>query len=374
MHVTPFQRSVVCLCLIMASGASAVFAQTTQPASGPTQTPPASAERADADNRPMPVSGRQPDRTGRNTSADNVSQARNMLAEANRILSRQAPDAATRWLLGMAATEDVRALKTAGKSALKQIEQARRQLQTLETDEIDELAELVLHVDTLASLASLMRLAGEDAGEQHARVSFIEAAIGFAAARESADETLATAAGCWQALAWFHAGRPQRALKVLPAAISTPQDDHFGFVARLLRCRFLLHEKQFTPAISFLTMMLERSEKWFPNEQSVELAQRQRLVSVMQSHVWSAWVADLREHDQDQAAEAVAEAQSKWKDILAQKTGKVYALPEALPGIVTPVDGLPLPTKSHMSPATSSAPASQPTSGSSHEPDAHSSS
>jgi len=192
-------------------------------------------------------------------AAAGLERAQAQLALANWILAVPTACAATRSLLGLELPSDAKTLADAGQEAQRLIEQVREAMEVAksESDAVsagpdgEEAAtarrRLETALENLEPLAALFATAAE-ADEDGGRAMWSRAARGLAVLREAADAELASCAMLWQAYAWLEAGRQDRARALLPRPLRQPDTTAYGFMSRLLGCRMLGDEGQYTAA------------------------------------------------------------------------------------------------------------------------------
>lgn len=278
-----------------------------------------------------------------------LDQATAHAALANWLLTVPTARPATRWLLGLDRPEDRQALTESVAVARKHLFKAERLLKDGKADAGGEKAHrrrLSTGVNTLKAFAEVFLAAGSQAGGDGRQEAWSEAATALSEARESDNAQVASAATLWQAMAWLQADRQRRALGVLPEALAKPEAE-YDFMSRILRCRILMLQGQYTAALALTTQMRSRIGDWFPRERTIRHHARERLIGAVQLQVGQAWTKKLLAGTQPADAEILGGILADVRQKLfppGDTDVEVYVLEEAVPILVKPPAVKPLPT------------------------------
>lgn len=281
------------------------------------------------------------------------------LALGNWLLAVPTARPATRWLLGVGEPADAEAIARSAGEALEHITAAEELLKANPPGQVSgaertRIRRLTTDAGLLKGFAEVMRgLSGELSDQQ-----WSELARGLSAARESETSRIAAAAVVWQAIAWNEAGRRERALAVLPDALTRPTEP-FEFVARLLRCRLLSDAGMHAGAMVLATRIGTSCDEWFGNDNRSQIAARKRLAGVVQWSIGRAWEASLKTATRPSGDEAMKELLATIrKDHFADTARKpqVYMLEYAVPIVVQ----MPASTDAQEKPARDEAPPADP--------------
>lgn len=264
-------------------------------------------------------------------------------ALANWYLSAPTGRPATRWIMGVATTEDLEALAKAAKSAQEQLTEAAAQLK--KADEADDAnstrgrrRRLKANIASLKAFAGAMAAASLDVSKTATRDTWADVAGELAESRESDQLELASAATLWQAMAWELAGRRERALTTLPGAIAKVERP-CDFLARILRCRILAESGQPTAALALAAQIRFSIDDWYKEERLRERRLRKRLVALLELKVGRDWAKDLRSSTQPADAEILVGILQKTQKSLfptEDTSPDIYILPAAVPVVVEP--------------------------------------
>lgn len=224
-------------------------------------------------------------------------------AMANWLLAVPTARPATRWILGADRPEDRRKLAESAASAREHLAAAATLLKKDDPDAASadkaRRKRLSGDVESLKALAAMFANADAKGDEGDRREAWSDAAIDLSEARESENARLASAAALWQAMAWEQAGRRERALTALPAALAKPSQP-FDFMSRILRCRILGDHGQYAAALALTSQIRSQIADWYPSERAIRHHARQRLVGLLQQRIGRQWLGHL----QTQPAEA----------------------------------------------------------------------
>ncbi len=309
-------------------------------------------------------------------AAAGLERAQAQLALANWILAVPTACAATRSLLGLELPSDAKTLADGGQEAQRLIEQAREAMEVAksESDAVsagpdgEEAAaarrRLETALENLEPLAALFATAAE-ADEDGGRAMWSRAARGLAVLREAADAELASCAMLWQAYAWLEAGRQDRARALLPRPLRQPDATAYGFMSRLLGCRMLGDEGQYTAASALAIRVRAACAGWFQHESAMQIGARQRLAALLQISLGQQWLRQLRESDQPaRVAQLEKILEEVRESLFTESSLEIHRLSHTVPLMVQPptlkprVESL-IPRREPVTPAAT-APASEP--------------
>ncbi len=274
-------------------------------------------------------------------------------AMANWLLAIPAAAPATRWVLGLDRPEDRQILAESAEDARRHLSEARSLLKADEGEDNIEKARrkrLSSSLTNLNGFALVFLAAGVKGTDAARREAFSEAAAELSVARESEKADLASAATLWQVTAWTQIGRRERALRALPEVLARPEAAH-DFLSRLLRCRILADEGQYSAALALCTQIRTRIEDWFPREPAARQQARERLVGLLQMRIGQVWMQKLS----TQPAEA-----ELLKGILVSLRQSLFPPGDKLPEIYTLERAIPILVEAPEVKAPGTAPAEEP--------------
>jgi len=296
-----------------------------------------------------------------------VDEAAAHLALANWLLAVPAARPATRWLIGLPATEDLRVIAESSLAAHEHIDRARTLLKAEPSGGNDRRRDLRTAAGTLDAFATLFSAAAGDQEKKKVQSGCEQAAVALASARESEDPAIAASALLWQSFGWYLAGRPERALTSLPDALQKPQQLEYDFMSRLLRCRILSEANQQAGAIALTIRMRAVCSRWSRGEKEEVVDSKRRLIAWLQCRIGKGWLEQLRTKDGPSAARLEGVLAGVQKNVFAADPPlPVYHLESAIPIIVEPPVLKPRATT--LSAPAAAPPSSKPTSAATKEP------
>ncbi|MCK6457619.1 MAG: hypothetical protein L6Q92_13950 [Phycisphaerae bacterium] len=246
------------------------------------------------------------------------------------ILVRQVEPALSRELLGLASTEDRRAIAEWARTAKSLLNAARKRMNGAALEEsgwTDRLA-------NAEAFAELFMQLGSDADETSRAEALTHACRELAPLLDSTQPELAASARLWQAAAYRRAGRADRAMQVLPHTTITPKELPHDFFSRLERCRALGDQRQFTPAVALLIRLEAQIDSWIPADGQSAARHAAMLTREQLQRSW----ADALEHggNSDAAAKVRRDAEATRRQIDELSCG-LYRLGAAIGGIDAPL-------------------------------------
>ncbi len=215
------------------------------------------------------------------------------LAAANWILAYQLEPVATRWFLGLTATDDGDRARAALRQARRQLQQARaarqRMAATSQPASPDELAAVTTLGETLDVLADAMQVVLIGASSDGPDVDPGAAAARLALLLEDERSDVAAAARLWRAALFNETGWRDRALALLahPLAPLSPGGLRFDFYSRLYRCRCIADRGGYAAAEALLLEIDRMCDDWFVEPDTRQTARRATVA--VRVHVLQAW-------------------------------------------------------------------------------------
>lgn len=237
-------------------------------------------------------------RTARNGEPDDA------LVAAEFILARQIEPALSREILNIATAEDRQlvAERTTAAAALldaaaKNLESARDNHAT--EDLRDRVARARAFAAVFVAIAAAETPPRATAPADPASDRLLQACRGLAGYVDAADTQLAASARLWQAAAYRRAGRPDRALQVLPRVRTTARAMPYDYFSRLERCRALMDRGEFVAAAALSLQIGEEIDNWVAEDQR-EPARRANLA--LRADALRRWSDDLKAAGKTEAA------------------------------------------------------------------------
>lgn len=171
-------------------------------------------------------------------------------------------------------------------------------------------------LDLLSAFADAFSALAADDGTDAARSRMIDAAVGLALYLDDPSSGVAASARLWQAVLYRRAGRPDRALQLLPVDLDPRPPHRVELFLRLERSRALADQGQFVAAIALATKLGAKTESWLAGDTADARRGAAEDVRRLRADLHRRWAAQLRERQaHDQAVESETAAQR----ILPQK-------------------------------------------------------
>jgi hypothetical protein len=200
--------------------------------------------------------------------------------------------------------------------------------------EIEKLTKVADKLTPFEEMLYQLSRAPEDADypDRCAEVAQSMEAIGH----ENGGGKLASAARFWQAFALAEAGRRDKALVVLPNALTTPVELPYDFMGNLLRIRLLAENDQAAVAMTSALRLRSSYPRWFLDSPATGV---QPLVLIVVCRAGQAWLSKY----ETSSSEATTEIQNKLQAIRRElshgsRSPELYVLHPAVPALF---DGLP---------------------------------
>jgi hypothetical protein len=199
--------------------------------------------------------------------------AQHLLAAANHLLSYGAVREATGELLGLSVGDAKSATSSAVHDKVQTLlSDAESALAAASADDAGA-ARARIKLNTLRAFATAMRaaLTSEGDSEESRRA----AGSALAPLSEDPDESVAAAAGLWQAVLRSRESDPASALSILPMATADSKEGRelYEFFGKVLRCR-LLGRQSPPAALALLLQIEEQCHRWFEGARERALAIR----------------------------------------------------------------------------------------------------
>ena len=263
------------------------------------------------------------------------------LAWANVLLGDQAGETATALLLGYATDEQTRYLHALAEKAIKAVESVGEWLdqagEKASDEELDALDALYDHADALTGLAHIMAAATGPRGPA-GQGAVRAAALELAAALESENTKITTAARLWHGVALARVGSHEAALTAIDVSTARPKENALGLFAWIARCRVLAERGSEAVAIAITLRLEERCEDWFRDE--ARQAEARRTLMLSRARIASAWARRLEGAGNADAAKRIAALAEKALTAAAdEEDPTLLRLERAVPALVDPPKG-----------------------------------
>ncbi len=149
---------------------------------------------------------------------------------------------------------------------------------------------------------------------------------------------LAESARLWQAAAYWRAGNPTRALKILRPIVADPAHPRIGFVSRLFRVHLLAESGQPAAALAHCTRIADRVDRWLDSESEETRASAHAAVRAVQLKIYEEWNAKLvQSKDEKSGSETVALRLAELKKSSAQSDAEKRFRLKTLVGGLGPI-------------------------------------
>ncbi|UCG15159.1 MAG: hypothetical protein JSV19_07655 [Phycisphaerales bacterium] len=235
------------------------------------------------------------------------------LAAANWILARQIEPAASRWFLDMPLPEDRKNILTAVRQARSEITRARAASPSAASTTRPAGAE-ALSADkhllgTLDTFARAIEAVFTESDADPNVTANGHAAFQLALLLEDDRPLVVSAARLWRAALFRRMGRADRALDLLPYALTelSAGSARFDFYSRLFRCRCIADRGGHAAACTVLLQLEGRCHEWFTHPQ--DQADAERAGALLRIKILTRWRnaldADSASAERDWCAAAV---------------------------------------------------------------------
>jgi len=347
---------VFVVAILVASGASAAFAQS-EPPEDPKQAPPSPPPTVQV--RATPFEGSQEDAAyarsiaARATelvaqadeSADPRVRADLLLAAANLILAHELEPACTEKLLGLQAGQAAMSAKQItdaldrADGVLAKAGEILDDASAFPEDAADWAADRRDRLDTLTAFSHGLRAyLVPDEGPDGAK-SARHAASGLSVLLEHGNPQVVAAATLWQACLRANESDASRAMFVLDLALSEPRrrDMPFAFFSRLLRCQLLASRGSYAVSLALLTQIEDLCDIWFIRD--AERADALRATTFVKIQILRDWHAHMPETPESAERQwCLDRIQKLTEDRFPEDQRTLLRLSTAVPIIASPED------------------------------------